>query len=348
VGLYKRKVKAGTTWCIQYFAHGKRVREAVGPSKRQAELVLSKRKADLREGKFFDTQKEKPLAFSALAERYLREHAALHRKPRSYARYVASTKVLIGYFGDKIAGTIRPEHVHAFLSYRKERGKANATVNGELTVLSSIFTWGVRLKLTRHHPVKGTPRFRVNGKDRWLTTEEIPVLLRALRADIRDAAIVALGTGMRASEVVSLDREHVNLSQGVAILEDTKNGDRRTVPLPPEVVSTLQQRPVPLRVYFPRLTYKRLSERFSYAADKAGFPDVTFHTLRHSFASYAVMAGVDLYTLAKILGHRNLSMVQRYAHLAPSHLQSATNRAASAIFAADMPHQVPHATGSAA
>ena len=75
---------------------------------------------------------------------------------------------------------------------------------------------------------------------------------------------------------------------------------------------------------------------------------MTFHTLRHTFASHAVMAGVDLYTLAQLLGHRDLTQVQRYAHLAPSHLQAATAKAATAVFAANVPHQVPHATGSAA
>src|SRR5215510_2342380 len=87
MGLYKRQGKTGPTWVIQYFAHGKRVREAIGPSKRQAELVLAKRKADIREGRYF-APTEKPLAFSILADRYLKEYAALHKQPRSYERNV--------------------------------------------------------------------------------------------------------------------------------------------------------------------------------------------------------------------------------------------------------------------
>src|SRR5882724_6671953 len=125
MGLYKR----GSTWSIQYFANGKRVREAVGPSKRQAELVLAKRKTDMREGRYF-APTEKPLAFSVLADRYLKEHAALHKKPRSYLRNVASDKVLKAYFGETLITNIEPADVHAFIMSRKEKRKAAATING--------------------------------------------------------------------------------------------------------------------------------------------------------------------------------------------------------------------------
>jgi integrase len=120
------------------------------------------------------------------------------------------------------------------------------------------------------------------------------------------------------------------------------------VPLPPQAVDMFQSRPVPLRAWFPGWTYKSLSLYFSRAAKQAGLANVTFHTLRHTFANHAVMAGVDLYTLAKILGHRDIQMVQRYAHLAPSHLKTAATIAASAIFADNMPPEVPQFAEKAA
>jgi integrase len=180
-----------------------------------------------------------------------------------------------------------------------------------------------------------------------LLVEDNPVdvqLLASLTGDLHDMALVALVTGMRADEVASLDREHVDLKQGVAVLPDTKNGSRRDVPLPPHAVDMFQRRPVPLREWFPGWTYKSLSLQFSRAVKHAGLANVTFHTLRHTFASHAVMAGVDLYTLAKLLGHRDVKMVQRYAHLAPSHLKTAATLAASAIFADNMPPEVPQYT----
>jgi len=155
--------------------------------------------------------------------------------------------------------------------------------------------------------------------------------------------LLALGTGMRASEVLGLERERVNVKDGVAILLDTKNSDRRIVPLPQRVIDMLSSRPAPLRELFSDWTLPRLEKAFTQAVRTAGLKNVTFHTLRHTFASHAVMAGVDLYTLTKILGHRTLQMTQRYAHLATEHIQAAAGRAAEAVFADHVPPQVPHA-----
>ncbi|HEV8713298.1 MAG TPA: site-specific integrase [Candidatus Binatia bacterium] len=337
MGLYKRN----DTWVIQYFAHGKRVREAIGPSKRQAELVLAKRKADIREGRYF-APTEKPLAFSILADRYLKEHAALHKKPRSYLRNVASAKVLKAFFGERLLKDITPADVHAFIMSRKEQGKSAATINAEVGHLSHMFTWANKLHLTTHHPCRGVTRLKANQKDRYLTREEIDRLLAVCRRDLRDMVILGLGTGMRASEVLSLDREQVELKRKVAILPDTKNGDRRIVPLPEEVIAMFQRRPIPLGKWFAG-GLGNLTKGVRRAAKRANLPGVTFHTLRHTFASHAVMSGVDLYTVAKLLGHRTLQMTQRYAHLAPAHLHAATEQAARSIFAADVPQNVSHA-----
>jgi integrase len=277
-----------------------------------------------------------------LADRYLKEYAALHKKPRSYERNVASAKVLKAFFGERLLTNIKPEHVLALIMHRKEQGKSAATINGEVAHLSHMFTWANKLKLTTHHPVKGIGYLKTPWRERYLPREEIQQLLSARNGDIRDMVILALGTGMHASEVLGLDRDQVDVKNHVARLVDTKNGDYRIVPLPPTVIEMLTRRPAPLRELFPGWTLYRLIWHFRQAAKQAGLVGGTFHTLRHTFASHAVMTGADLPTLAKILGHKTLQMTQRSAHLAPAHLQTATDRAAEAIFAANMPPQVPH------
>jgi integrase len=346
MGLYKRPNQNGpATWCIQYFAHGKRIREAIGPSKREAENVLAKRKVAIREGRFFDVRKESNLAFGVLCDRYLKEYAAIHKKPRSHERNIASTKVLKMFFGENtLAKNIQPEDVHKFIAHRREQGRAAATINGEAAHLSHMFTWANRLKLVNHHPVKGIGFLKANMKDRDLTKEESQCVLAACSGDIKNMSLLALGTGMRASEILSLDRDRTDLKNAVVTLVDTKNGDRRTIPLPPEIVTMLKNRPIPLHEWFPGWTLSRLMKAFRRAVKRAGLvgTGITFHTLRHTFASHAVMSGIDLWTVAKLLGHKNIRQTQRYAHLAPLHLQQAAYQATRALFAADMPHQVPH------
>src|SRR5262245_14737894 len=205
-----------------------------------------------------------------------------------------------------------------------------------------MYSWANKLKLVRSHPAKGIGYLKVPQKERDLTHEEVRHLLTVSTGDLHDMALLALGTGMRASEILGLTREAIDMKNRVVVLGDTKNGDRRVVPLPPQVLAMLAQRPAPLRELFPGWTLKKLVDHFRKVAKRANLPGVTFHTLRHTFASHAAMNGVDLHTLAKLLGHRTLGMVQRYAHLATAHLQAATERTAAAIFAEYVPQNVPH------
>jgi integrase len=147
---------------------------------------------------------------------------------------------------------------------------------------------------------------------------------------------------MRATEVLTSDRDHTDLKRGTATLMDTKNGDRRLVPLPSEVVTVLQQRPVPIREWFPGWTLGKLMNAFHRVCHRIGLKGVTFHTLRHTFASHAVMNGTDLYTVGKLLGHKTIQQTQRYAHLAPDHMRSTVEQTAKALFASDVPRTVPH------
>src|SRR5262249_29110024 len=158
--------------------------------------------------------------------------------------------------------------------------------------LSHLFTWANRLGLTSNHPVRGVGSLKANRRERYLSREEIDRLLFACDGALKAMVILALGTGMRASEVLSLDRDHVNLKDKVAILAETKNGERRIVPLPLPVVDMLLARPLPIRELFPGWNLRRLGSEFGKAVETAGLSEVTFHTLRHTFASHAVMSGV--------------------------------------------------------
>ncbi len=129
---------------------------------------------------------------------------------------------------------------------------------------------------------------------------------------------------MRNGEVLSLKWKNIDLKHGFILLDTTKNGERREIPINSTLMSVFQR--VQRRLDVPYVffdnagnPYKDVRKSFDTACRKAGIKDFHFHDLRHTFASHLVMAGVDLVAVKELLGHKTLTMTLRYAHLAPSH-----------------------------
>jgi len=179
---------------------------------------------------------------------------------------------------------------------------------------------------------RGVRRIRLEkepqGRLRWLTQEEITRLLDAYaksrNKELRAAVIVALNTGLRLGELLGLTWDRIDLSRGVIRLELTKSGRRREVPLNAESYAALVGlNPKESGRIF---STQRIRKAYESAVTNAKLDDVNFHTLRHTFASWAVMRGVSLKEFQELLGHSSLAMTMRYAHLAPERLRSAVTR----------------------
>ena len=209
-----------------------------------------------------------------------------------------------------------------------ERRLTAAAVNRPLALLRHM----LRLAHEEWEALESVPRIRLEkepqGRLRWLTQEEITRLLdaaaRSRNKELRAAVVVALNTGLRLGELLGLTWELVDLSRGVIRLELTKSGRRREVPLNAESYDAL----VTLNPKASGRVFRTKSVRKAYenAVANAKLDDVNFHTLRHTFASWAVMRGVSLKELQELLGHSSLAMTMRYAHLAPERLRSAVTR----------------------
>ena len=130
---------------------------------------------------------------------------------------------------------------------------------------------------------------------------------------------------MRKSEILGLKWDLVDLKHGFILLNVTKNGERREIPinstLNDALLELMRRIDVPY-VFYDKTTgapYKDIKNSFASACKIAGIRDFRFHDLRHTFASHLVMAGIDLVTVKELLGHKTLTMTLRYAHLAPGH-----------------------------
>jgi integrase len=156
-------------------------------------------------------------------------------------------------------------------------------------------------------------------------------LIESADSHLKPIVALALNTGMRKAEILSLTRDKVDFKHGFILLDRTKNGERREIPLNGTAKQLLQAQIKTLHLqyffYEPQTEkpYKDIKRSFSTACRRAGIKDFHFHDLRHTFASHLVMAGVDITTVKELLGHKALTMTLRYAHLAPSHMVKAVD-----------------------
>jgi integrase len=221
----------------------------------------------------------------------------------------------------------KAERLSAVCKHTKQ-GYSAAGINRPLAALRHL----LRLAHDEWEMLPSVPRIKLErepqGRLRWLTQEEIMALLAAClkskNRELHPAVVIAINTGLRRSELLGLTWERVDLSRGVLRLEITKSGKRREVPLNEDSYGALVT--LEPKAAGPAFRTRSIRTAFENAVVTAKLDDVSFHTLRHTFASWAMMRGVSLKELQELLGHSSLAMTMRYAHLAPEHLRAAVSR----------------------
>lgn len=333
-GLFKR----GAVWYLRYSANGKRKWEAIGPSKRQAELVLAKRKLEIKEGQYFSTPKGLKWTYGQLLDRYL-EYARVTSKPKTCEANLGRIKGLREAFGNLYLRDVTAQKANTYVEGKLASGLAPATVRHYLALLKHSLTMAVKWGLLPGNPLRDVhlPVRVNNARLRYLTPEEIRRLLSVCPTHLGRIVLTALHTGMRKGEIVTLRWEQINLERRFLLLSHTKNGEQRGVPLTASMVSMLRELQAEGSspwVFSNPLTGKPYRPDFDtawYTALRgAGIENFHFHDLRHTCASYLAMSGVDLLTIKEILGHKDIKMTTRYAHLAPGHKLAAVGLLESA------------------
>jgi integrase/protein-L-isoaspartate O-methyltransferase len=191
------------------------------------------------------------------------------------------------------------------------------------------------------------------GRLRWLTPEEATRLLSRCReaenAVLADLVEFCLFTGVRRVEALTLAWERVDRSRGVVVLEPTKSGRRREIPINSDADAVLVRRaPRASGLVFGSSSWRTLRTSWEDAVAGAKIDSLRFRDLRHTFAAWAVQRGATLQEVKDLLGHSSLSMVMRYAHLSPEHLRTAVGRLDGLLTRApdsapegDGPHDLP-------
>jgi integrase len=305
-----------------------------------------------------DTSRE-ALTLRQLAFRYVAEHAEPRKKPRSAAedRRMLERDILPVLGSRRVLQISRAEVERLQLSMRERPTMGNRVVS----LLSSLFHFAERRDLVPafFNPSRGVQRFPERRRERFLSAQELARLGDALKAledayeagrDPRrfsselPAAVAALRllvfTGARTSEILGLRWEHMDFEWGMLRIPDSKTG-AKTIPLNAPALELLVARhgargdsPWVIPGEVPGEHLVNLGKIWRRVRKRAGLEDVRLHDLRHSFASVGAAAGLSLPLIGALLGHRQASTTDRYAHLADDPIRSASELVGSRIAAA--------------
>jgi integrase len=315
--------KKGRTWYIDYYVEGKRRREGVGNNLKVAQQVLAKRHVQVAEHRFLDVVKSPKISFEELSKIYM-EYAEANKV--SWSRDRQSIDRLMTTYGGKCISQITSLSLENYKSKRL-KSVAPATVNRELACLKHMFTKAIQWQMATFNPVKQVRMLKEhNQRLRYLTNDEVQRLLAQLSPHIKPVVICALHTGMRRGEILNLKWDDVDLKQRLLFIRDSKNGEKREIPLCDALAGVIRDLPRGSDYVFCLGDGRRMlraREGFETAVKRAGILNFTFHDLRHTFASHLAMSGVDLLTLKELLGHKSINMTLRYAHLNPDHKRKA-------------------------
>jgi integrase len=312
-------------WCIRYVLPGGTIKResAKTTSKKEAEAFLERRKVEARDGKI-PTRPARLYTFNDLADVYYRNWAGEHK---SLKERRCRIKQLTAEFGNLPLSAFDTKVVKLFKAERLKVNKA-ATVNRMLALLKHMFREAVEDEMVSEEVLYKIRKVKLvaenNRRLRYLSREECQTLIEACSPHLKPIVITALNTGMRKGGILSLKWEQIDLKHGFVLLNVTKNGERREIPINSTfraILEAIPHGPESEYVFTDRngRPFKEVKKSFETARRRAGILDFRFHDLRHTFASHLVMAGIDITTVKELLGHKTLVMTLRYAHLAPSH-----------------------------
>jgi len=348
----------------QVRVRGRPSESATFPNRKEAQAWAASIETAIREGRHFPHAAARRTSFDALAKDYVETILAKFDETQRDTR----TKQVM-WWAKQFAGLTVAEVTADVIAKARDAGAAEtfakgkprrdkktdgmippkqfkrtpATINRYVAALSHAMTFAVKeRRLIDRNPVGDIRREKEpRGRTRFLSDAERTALLDACEksewAPLHALVLLEITTGARRGELISLRWTDVDMKAGRALVQETKNGDPRVLPLVSRALETLRS----LRLQgggksewvFPQPSgypgpYENFDGVWYDALRASGIEDFRFHDLRHTTASYLAGQGASLLEIADTLGHKTLSMVKRYAHLTQSHKVSAIERMA--------------------
>jgi site-specific recombinase XerD len=236
---------------------------------------------------------------------------------------------------------VSPIHLERIKKNMLDEGRSARSIHYALAVIRQVYNYARNIGVfVGENPVSKVKKPTAdNRRVRFLTREDADLLLTTLQGkspEVADMALLSLHTGLRAGEIFSLKWSDVDLARGTLLVRDAKSGKSRYAFMTREVKQMFSKndRSEGEDLVFASRdgkTIQRISNSFNRIIDQLGLNQgitdsrqkVCFHTLRHTYASWLVESGTDLYTVKKLMGHGSIAMTERYSHLGENTLQKA-------------------------
>ncbi len=280
------------------------------------------------------------ILFSEFVKEFFTLQANLLRRSTLNRIYLPAFKLFETYCGNKMLSAYTLRDVELFKSRRLERCSPT-TVNIEFRALRAAFNLAVKWQFLKENPFSRSSKVRVPEQlPVYFSKEDFRDFFAQVREPVlKDVYIFAALTGLRLGEILSLDWERVNLERRMIVVANsagfsTKTGKSRVVPMNNAVLEILTRRVATrgscdavFHLDGKRLKHSYVQHNFKRYVRRANLnDDLRFHSLRHTFATWLVQGGVNIYEVQKLLGHSDVRTTEIYSHLTASELQGAVDK----------------------
>ena len=361
-------------YCLKLLRQYKgNVKTGAGPkSPKEQRKIIEAREAEEKAER--ERLEKEAVSFKEFFDNTYLPQAKADKKERSTIREEGLFKVWVSpILGHLPMKDIKPFHLEKLKKVMTDGGQSPRSVEYALSVVRQVFNVAKRLGSFEGENPTAKVKFPKpdNARMRFLTHDEADKLLESLKrksTDVHDMTMLSLHCGLRFGEIASLTWQDVDLERGTLTIRDAKAGSRYSF-LTEQAVEMLKgraedqdrtaktngtERKLSDYVFTGRKgLLDRISLTFKRAVDELGLNDgiddrrlkISFHSCRHSHASWLIEEGADLYTVQKLLGHKTNIMTQRYAHLSENRLRGAAQALSIALQRHDEKKKVEVAAG---
>lgn len=335
-GIFERpKNGSGIWWCRYADGDGKIHREKAHDGRKKTAINLRRdRLQEVKAGRYIPPRAGARLTFRDLAQAALDEKK-LHLAESTCETYAGLREQLLPLIGNVPIHQVKAQRITETLAIFKRKGLKGSTVNRFHSLISGILSFGERAGKLPLNEASKVRRFKEeDARVRWLgmTPGERERLEDAFVADMHLWEYqLALNTGLRRGEQFFLEWKNIDIERGNVTVIRGKTGRRhlQVNKAACEVLRKIHGVTGKGKYVSPdaRDGMKRDSRTwFETAVKNAGVEDFRWHDLRHTFASLQLMGGASILDVSKMLGHANIEMTMKYAHLAQSHMREAVEK----------------------